>query len=77
MKALDLYQSVVDVESEAMNSIGWEWYKRGDYKKAVELFSKASDLASAINNLGTWYELGKGVEKDVLRAYDLYEEAAK
>ena len=32
---------------------------------------------TAMNNLGTCYELGKGVEKDVLRAYDLYEEASK
>jgi len=32
---------------------------------------------TSMNNLGTCYELGKGVDKDILRAYDLYEEASK
>jgi len=30
-----------------------------------------------MNNLGTCYELGKGVDKDILRAYDLYEESSR
>jgi TPR repeat protein len=78
-KALDFYEGVLEDEDEAMNAVGSEHYKRKDYKNAVELFSKAADMgnASAMNNLGTCYELGKGVDKDVLRAYDLYEESAK
>ena len=77
-KALEYYESVVDEEEEAMNRIGMERYEKGDYRKAVELFTKAAENgnANAINNLGTCCELGKGIKRDILRAYDLYEEAA-
>lgn len=77
-KAYELYESVVTEEDEAMNSIGSICYAQQDYYRAVELFDKACEMgnAAAMNNLGTCYELGKGVDKDILRAYDLYEEAA-
>ena len=77
-EALKLYQEVAH-DDEAMNSIGSILYERGDFKRAAELFRKAAEKGNAtgINNLGTCYELGKGLKADVNKAYELYEEAAK
>jgi uncharacterized protein len=78
-KAQELYEKAIETDEEAMNYIGRQWYEKHQYDRAVTLFKRASNLgnATAMNNLGTWYELGKGVEKDILQAFDLYEEAAK
>lgn len=77
-KALQLYQDAADHE-EAMNSIGFFLYERGDLKRAADFFRKSADKGNAtgLNNLGTWYELGKGVETNTAKAFELYEEAAK
>lgn len=76
-EALKLYLEV-DIFEEAMNSIGSILYERGKYKRAVEFFKKSAfkGNATGLNNLGTCYELGKGVQVDTNQAHNLYEEAA-
>ena len=50
-----------------------------DYKKAVELFTKAanSEYAPSQVNLATCYDRGLGVEKDEREAVNLYTKAAE
>ena len=47
--------------------------------KAIELFQRAVDLncLSAMNNLAFCYKKGIGVEKDILKAIDLYYKSGK
>lgn len=54
-KALELYESCIEEEPEAMASVGLECYNREDYVQAVRLFNKAAELGNttALNNLGT------------------------
>ena len=76
-KALQLYQE--STSEEAMNGIGSIYYEKGDYKKALEYFKKSAEKGNQIglNNLGTWYELGKGVNTNITKAIECYEESAK
>jgi TPR repeat protein len=63
-----------------MNALGSLHYNETkDYKQAAEWFKKAADrgFTRALNNLGTCYELGHGVEKDRDMAFKLYKESAE
>jgi uncharacterized protein len=68
-------------DAEAQNNVG-EIYERGlggapNYEAAVIWYQKAADAnyARAQFNLGTLYEQGTGVEKDRLKALNLYRRA--
>ena len=41
-----------------------------DYFKAVELFTKACEIADVCENLGQAYAMGKGVKQDFFKAFD-------
>ncbi|CAI2385066.1 unnamed protein product [Moneuplotes crassus] len=77
-RALKIYEEV-SFDDQALNSIGAILYERGQYKRSAEYFRKASEKGNieSISNLGICYELGRGAHKDVNRAYELYEDAAK
>lgn len=77
-KALRIYEEAPN-DDEALNSIGSLLYERGQFKRAAEYFRKASEKGNitSLNNLGIWYELGKGVHIDLNKAAELYEEASK
>lgn len=53
-------------------------YKEGDYKKAYDNAYKASSMgnANAQNILGVCYYFGRGVEKDLRKAYEWWNKAA-
>jgi len=68
-------------DPEAMTNVG-EIYERGlggtpNYEAAVIWYQKAADkgYSRAQFNLGTLYEQGEGVEKDQLKALNLYRQA--
>ena len=68
-------------DAEAMTNVG-EIYERGlggtpNYEAAVIWYQKAADkgLSRALFDLGTLYEQGQGVEKDQLKALNLYRQA--
>lgn len=48
-----------------------------DYDSALKYYRLLSDNSGAINNLGYMYEYGLGVDKDIVRAFELYKEAAE
>ena len=77
-KAYELYQDIPDRE-ESMNSIGLLLYNKNQYESAAEWYRKWSEKGNptALNNLGTCYELGNGVQQNITKAYEVYEEAAK
>ena len=73
-------EAAADGSLLAMNSLGSIFYNEDqDYYQAKEWFQKASDkgFTRAINNLGTCYEFGHGVEQDRDQAFQLYKEAAE
>lgn len=54
----------------AYNNLGWAYYKKGDYKRALKNFKKAVDLSAdfvkALNNLGlVYYKLGRLDQSEV------------
>jgi hypothetical protein len=68
-------------DPEAMTNVG-EIYERGlggtpNFEAAVIWYQKAADkgYSRALFNLGTLYEQGQGVEKDQLKALNLYRQA--
>ncbi|MGH8138202.1 MAG: caspase family protein [Steroidobacteraceae bacterium] len=68
-------------DADAQNNVG-EIYERGlggapNYEAAVIWYQKAADqgYSRALFNLGTLYEQGQGVEKDRLKALNLYRRA--
>ena len=56
-----------------------EYYKRGEYKKAVDLFQRAANMGNPYANyyLALCFENGQGVEKSSTIADLHYEIAAK
>ena len=62
-----------------LNNQGAEAYNAEDYAKAVELFRKAADmgLKEAQNWLGSCYENGEGVPKDLTKAAEWYRKSAE
>lgn len=65
-------------DSNAMNEIGVHYYQLEDYSQAKEWFLKAAELDNiyAIGNLGMLYQQGLGVEKDLNKAFECYQNAA-
>lgn len=59
--------------------LGEEFYDKEDYVSAVECYRKGAELndAACINALGYCYEFGVVVEKDNLKALELYKKAAE
>ena len=66
-------------DAVAIHAIGCHHEKHGDYGKAFEYYTKAAELGNADAHflLSTWYEEGKGVEKDEKKKVYHWEEAAK
>lgn len=59
---------------------GVEAYDKGDYKKAFEIFQTEAllkDDIAAARNLGNFYRLGIGVDKDMNKAFEWYKKAAE
>lgn len=64
----------------AMNALGSLYYNEmSDYEQAAEWFKKASEkgCTRSLNNLGSCFEFGHGVEKNRDTAYQLYKESAE
>jgi len=80
-QAIRKYQeSAAEGHAEAMNALGSLFYNEmRDYKQAAEWFKKAADrgFSRALNNLGTCYEFGQGVDRDRDAAFQLYKESAE
>lgn len=80
--ALRIWMSAAEAgDADAQNNVG-EIYERGlggtpNYEAAVLWYQKAADqgYSRALFNLGTLYEQGEGVEKDRLKALNLYRKA--
>ena len=54
-------------------------YNSGDYAKALEMFAAAAEQgnAKAMNNLGVYYDNGRGVAQDYAKAVEWYTKAAE
>ncbi len=65
-------------DPDAMREMGKKHYDEGDYKTALQYFTKAAELGSAHAhyNLTIMYREGRGVEKDVKKFFYHSEEAA-
>lgn len=63
----------------AIHALGCHYEKKGDYEKAFEYYMKAAGKGNADAHflLSTWYEEGKGVEKNFEKEVYHLEEAAK
>jgi hypothetical protein len=80
--ALRVWMAAAQVgDADAQNNVG-EIYERGlggapNFEAAVIWYQKAADqgYSRALFNLGTLYEQGQGVEKDRLKALNLYRKA--
>lgn len=72
--------SVIDINSAqatALNSLGDEYYYDGKYHRAYKVFKKAMDLGcvDAKANVALCYQTGHGVNVDIKKAIQLYNEA--
>ncbi|KAK1746749.1 Sel1-like repeat family protein [Skeletonema marinoi] len=58
----------------AMHQKGMQQYRKGDYRRAFEYYTRAAELgdAAAQYGLGRMYEFGKGVEKDEGKEYTIW-----
>ncbi|WP_103619470.1 tetratricopeptide repeat protein [Campylobacter concisus] len=63
--------------SQDLFELGREAYKKGDYKKAAELYEIACNSGDTSGCLaaGILHENGQGVKQDYHRAFKLYEKA--
>lgn len=81
-KALEYLIEAVEIKpnGKSLNMIGriYQLVKK-DYVTAVEYFKKSAKTGNnfGLNNLGSMYEKGLGVEKDISRAIKLYSLARK
>ena len=68
-----------DITPKEANAKGDEYYKKKDYTEAVKWYRKAAEQghAFAINNIGVFYETGRGVKQDYLLAKEWYQKAVK
>jgi TPR repeat protein len=66
-------------KAKALFKEGNEFYKKKDYKNAIRLYRDAADIgnAYAMNNLGSMYEHGEGVDQSHLEAVKWYKKAAE
>ena len=62
----------------SLNDRGAAAYSAGNYSEAVKYFRQAAEMgdSEAQNNLAVCYEFGKGVKKDLGKAYEWYSKAA-
>ena len=65
-------------DTAAMTQIGKKRYHEGNYEEALEYLTKAAELGDVAAHfcLGSLYESGDGVEKDMKRAVHHWEQAA-
>lgn len=61
------------------NALGDQYYNKGDYKQAIEMYTKAAEYghAEAIFNIGYCFINGQGVEKDIVEGTKLCRESAE
>ena len=61
------------------NALGDQYYNKGDYKQAIEMYTKAAEYghAEAIFNIGYCFTNGQGVEKDIVEGTKLCRESAE
>ncbi|MFP6690000.1 MAG: hypothetical protein VCD31_11910, partial [Alphaproteobacteria bacterium] len=52
---------------------GWQAYQKGDFSTALKEWAQLADVGDsrALFNLGTMYDEGKGVARDLARATEL------
>ena len=62
----------------ADDDIGYTYYQKGDYKKALEVWSQEVERGNreAMYNIGLLYFFGKGVERDLPLAFEYCKKAA-
>ena len=72
------------MSANELNALALEYYngsgeKEQDFVKAFELFTMAAENgnASAMNNLGYMYDIGRGVTQDFARAFEWHTKAAE
>ena len=65
-------------DPNAMTDMGKKNYRKGDFGKAFEYYTKAADLGDVDGHccLGSLYDNGQGVEKDMKKAIHHWEQAA-
>ncbi|OJW50839.1 MAG: hypothetical protein BGO67_09985 [Alphaproteobacteria bacterium 41-28] len=66
-------------DGKILNALGDKYYRSQDYQQAKSYFEEGRNKgnATSIRNLGLCYFEGKGVEKDLSKARELFEEAAE
>lgn len=66
-------------EAKDLNAIGWEHYKNKKYAEALEAFQQSANQhdKNGYYFLGFMHEFGYGVEKNIEKAQEYYEVAAK
>lgn len=48
----------------SISTLGYVYHSQGDYKKAMELYSKSNIMYSSMKGMASLYREGKGVEQD-------------
>ena len=68
----------ISVSATADNDIGYKYYQKGNYGKALEIWTIQADEGSkeALYNIGLLYFFGNGVEKDLPLAFEYCQNAA-
>lgn len=66
------------ISSLASNDVGYKYYERGNFKKALEIWSieAKNGNGEAFYNMGLLYYFGNGVKKDLSIAYRYCKKAA-
>ena len=68
----------IPVSATADNDIGYKYYQKGNYGKALEIWTIQAEEGSkeALYNIGLLYFFGNGVEKDLPLAFEYCQNAA-
>jgi len=68
----------ISIMAIANNDIGYKYYKKGNYKKALEVWVIEAEAGNkeALYNIGLLYFFGNGVEKNLSLAFNYCQEAA-
>ena len=71
-----LLNPIHDISAD--DDIGYTYYQKGDYKKALEVWSQEVEKGNreAMYNIGLLYFFGKGVERDLPLAFEYCKKAA-
>ena len=69
----------IEKENASIFSAGNNYYRKGDYSKAIELLKKSAEqgYAKAQNHLGFMYYSGQGVNQDNSKALEWFKKAAE